>query len=935
MGIPTQTRRAHKEDAPDKFELAAGDYAVEVTTTARATGTFTIAVSAVDAEQPEPATVSGLEASYDATVDAPFSVGFNYQPDDAQVSVSVSPSGFSLQESDRSGLFAGSAGLAGTPRHADTYTVTLELTQPGRVDRHTFTVVASCAQDHTQQSDRSCVAPVCTAPLGGGSVGSGVLEGSGSWESGCVLPAGRRSGNGTYYAKHYTFTLTDTARVTIDLTSDENTYLFLLSGHGPDGAKLRHDDDDGDGYDSRLSDVSLTAGDYTITATTYGRERTGSFEVQLQAYIPLVVTGLDESYDGTFGEMWSFGFTYEPAAAVVSVKSVSPPGPTLNSYAHSGFAGLADIPTHTGTHTVTLAFTQHDRVDERMFTITVTCPTDHTEQADGSCEVPARPVCTQHLGRVNSGTLGPEEGVWEEGCALPTGRRAGGGVYYAKHYTFSLNMRAFVTIDLTSSDQNTYVYLLRGHGPDGTFVRADNDSGDGTNSKLTDIDLAAGDYTISATTLIRERTGDFELTVRAVAPATTNLQSDFDAVVGQSLLVGFRVSPAGVAVPDLGTITTTGLGVELLRANYIELDGDSSLKLTSRRTGEWSFNLKLIQPGRTDTHPITVTAVCPTDETALPNGTCLAGGSRPTIPTNCIEDLRTGAYSKWGRFTARGQWTANCASTQMATSAARYYRLDVGTPGRFAGGVLPIKIELTATPSASMFLLEGSDPARATLLHFGSPASQTIVSGNTYDLPPGTYLFEVATSQAFDPGASNNFSLAAQLPSGSEQLRDVQLLGNTGLDGDGLRLAEFVSRHPDITTGSVPAADSPYLDWRHDACRGVQHTYPNTSDFPYGRPEPLARFGSACIRHDFNWQNLRRIERDVDPGIDTWNATAKNEADRRLSADLHVVCWNAIGLETRPHPTDHFQREMAALRSCQGKTLKVMTVVTTINNPGF
>ena len=704
-GIPTQTRRAHKEDAPDKFELAAGDYAVEVTTTtARATGTFTIAVSAVDAEQPEPATVSGLEASYDATVnvevsfgfafspsaatpsvepvsrsglvleltrrgdtatvsgtpthagaytarialtqdgrkdiytttinascaagdvehsdrsciapatvsgleasydatvDAPFSVGFNYQPDDAQVSVSVSPSGFSLQESDRSGLFAGSAGLAGTPRHADTYTVTLELTQPGRVDRHTFTVVASCAQDHTQQSDRSCVAPVCTAPLGGGSVGSGVLEGSGSWESGCVLPAGRRSGNGTYYAKHYTFTLTDTARVTIDLTSDENTYLFLLSGHGPDGAKLRHDDDGGDGYDSRLSDVSLTAGDYTITATTYGRERTGSFEVQLQAYIPLVVTGLDESYDGTFGEMWSFGFTYEPAAAVVSVKSVSPPGPTLNSYAHSGFAGLADIPTHTGTHTVTLAFTQHDRVDERMFTITVTCPTDHTEQADGSCEVPARPVCTQHLGRVNSGTLGPEEGVWEEGCALPTGRRAGGGVYYAKHYTFSLNMRAFVTIDLTSSDQNTYVYLLRGHGPDGTFVRADNDSGDGTNSKLTDIDLAAGDYTISATTLIRERTGDFELTVRAVAPATTNLQSDFDAVVGQSLLVGFRVSPAGVAVPDLGTITTTGLGVELLRANYIELDGDSSLKLTPRRTGEWSFKLQAY-PTRPHRHP--------------------------------------------------------------------------------------------------------------------------------------------------------------------------------------------------------------------------------------------------------------------------------------------------------------------------------------------
>ena len=369
----------HKEDAPDKFELAAGDYAVEVTTTtARATGIFTIAVSAVDAEQPEPATVSGLEASYDATVNMEVSFGFTFSPSAATPSVEpVSLSGLVL-ELTRSG---DTATGSGTPTHAGAYTARIALTQDGSEDIFTTTINASCAAGDVEHSDRSCIAPVCTAPLGGGSVGSGVLEGSGSWESGCVLPAGRRSGNGTYYAKHYTFTLTDTARVTIDLTSDENTYLFLLSGHGPDGAKLRHDDG-GDGYDSRLSDVSLTAGDYTITATTYG----------------------------------------------------------------------------------------------------------------------------------------------------------------------------------------------------------------------------------------------------------------------------------------------------------------------------------------------------------------------------------------------------------------------------------------------------------------------------------------------------------------------------------------------------------PYLDWR---------------DFPYGRPEPLARFGSACIRHDFNWQNLRRIERDVDPGIDTWNATAKNEADRRLSADLHVVCWNAIGLETRPHPTDHFQREMAAFRSCQGKTLKVMTVVTTINNPGF
>ena len=128
----------------------------------------------------------------------------------------------------------------------------------------------------------------------------------------------------------------------------------------------------------------------------------------------------------------------------------------------------------------------------------------------------------------------------------------------------------------------------------------------------------------------------------------------------------------------------------------------------------------------------------------------------PPDTTTTVPDLRTGTYSEWGRLTDSGQWTANCASTQMPASAARYYRLDLGTPGRFAGGTLPIKIELTSYPSASTFLLAGTDPASATLLHFGSSAPRTVVSGNPYGLGSGSYLLEVATSQVFNPTASNN-----------------------------------------------------------------------------------------------------------------------------------------------------------------------------------
>ena len=236
-----------------------------------------------------------------------------------------------------------------------------------------------------------------------------------------------------------------------------------------------------------------------------------------------------------------------------------------------------------------------------------------------------------------------------------------------------------------------------------------------------------------------------------------------------------------------------------------------------------------------------------------------------------------------------------------------------------------------------MFLLQGSEPASATLLHFGSSAPRTVVSGNTYGLGSGSYLLEMATAQAFDPTASNNFSLTVQLPSGSEQLRDVQLLGNTGLDGDGLNLEDFLSRHFDKIPGSdtVPiySPDTPYLDWHHDGCGGHQQLHEDTDALPYGRPELFARFESACMRHDFNWRNLEGIERDVDPSVDSWNQTAKNESDVRLGADLYSVCYAAVGLSVNTDPLGHGLDVLMARTACQIIAGRITALVGPINNP--
>lgn len=106
---------------------------------------------------------------------------------------------------------------------------------------------------------------------------------SGNWSSACPaenVPTGDgKPPVGIRYAGYYAFTLSEPASVTITLESDEDTFLYLLSGSGRDGALLYDNDDidtSGGNYNSRIAET-LDAGEYTIVATTYKLETTGSF----------------------------------------------------------------------------------------------------------------------------------------------------------------------------------------------------------------------------------------------------------------------------------------------------------------------------------------------------------------------------------------------------------------------------------------------------------------------------------------------------------------------------------------------------------------------------------------------------------------------------------------------------------------------------------
>ena len=115
--------------------------------------------------------------------------------------------------------------------------------------------------------------------------GSGTY--SGSWDDTC-LSENRPDGDGgdpdsDYYARFFTFTLDESTSVTIDLTSDADTFLYLMEGSNKDGAIEAENDDISTGNrNSRIEGLALSAGTYTIEAATYNAETAGEFTLVVE-----------------------------------------------------------------------------------------------------------------------------------------------------------------------------------------------------------------------------------------------------------------------------------------------------------------------------------------------------------------------------------------------------------------------------------------------------------------------------------------------------------------------------------------------------------------------------------------------------------------------------------------------------------------------------
>ena len=125
---------------------------------------------------------------------------------------------------------------------------------------------------------------------------------------------------------------------------------------------------------------------------------------------------------------------------------------------------------------------------------------------------PAAQACRQLLGTLTA----PRDfaGEWTEGCQLETQGRG-----YARFYTFSLAEEIQVTITLESDEADTYLYLREGETTSGEHLQENDDHQGSTSRSLVQETLAAGTYTIEATTYGTGETGSFTLSVTGLGGA--------------------------------------------------------------------------------------------------------------------------------------------------------------------------------------------------------------------------------------------------------------------------------------------------------------------------------------------------------------------------------------------------------------------------------
>ena len=332
---------------------------------------------------------------------------------------------------------------------------------------------------------------------------------------------------------------------------------------------------------ARLSCGADGAAVLTAVAGAVGGERSFVTRVGVDCQQRVAIVGLGDSTESGVGTVTVSGsFTVSPGTA------------SCTGAATLGVAVVAVGPA-VGERTVGV-----DLAAPGSAAVTVECVNEGNAPGLARALFAARFVdsCVDGVGVLGEGPVSVSGViVVDSGCvSLQRWRDIGSLVYYARRHVFSLEVPARVTVGLGSADSNayrldTYVLLIEGRSSHGSgLVRGRNDDGGpGTDSLLSGVDLAPGDYTVEATTFGTREAGGYDVRVTAaLAVAVDGLDDTIEEPDGSSsrtLSDDFAVTPAtAVCTASAGTVSAGAGGARTLR---VTLAAGQALRVAVACTG--------------------------------------------------------------------------------------------------------------------------------------------------------------------------------------------------------------------------------------------------------------------------------------------------------------------------------------------------------------
>ena len=188
-------------------------------------------------------------------------------------------------------------------------------------------------------------------------------------------------------------------------------------------------------------------------------------------------------------------------------------------------------------------------------------------------------------------------GTWASDC-----ESEGQDNNYARYYTFTLAGETRVAIYLTSS-RDTFLYLRQGEGRTGTVVHDNNNVGRGSINSRIEETLAAGTYTVEATTYYRSAvTGDFTLDVRPVVRVQelgTLTETYTTPGTWSDDFVSARQAPNYARYYEFTLETPTDLRIDLTseRDTYLYLVREDGTLVQENNNVGRSINSRIVQEG--------------------------------------------------------------------------------------------------------------------------------------------------------------------------------------------------------------------------------------------------------------------------------------------------------------------------------------------------